>query len=290
MSSLAVRSSGATGREFDLSSAALAEIIGLVRDDTGIHLTDAKGELIYSRLAKRLRVCGLADFGSYLSLIKSQQGIEEREEMVSAITTNVTNFNREPHHFEHFRKTALPELLTKLRQGKSVRIWSAGCSDGREPFTLAFAILDAFPDAARSDFKILATDIDKKSLATANSGIYSADKIRHLPDAVADKWFDKSGDEMRVKDAARQMIRFNRLNLMGDWPMRRKFDSMFCRNVLIYFENDVQSNLFSRFAANLNDRAYMYIGHSERVIGPAEALFKPIGITTYHFHENGFAT
>ncbi len=290
MSALAARRSNDSGREFDLSAAALSEIIGLVRSDTGIHLTDAKGELIYSRLAKRLRVCGLADFGSYLALIKSKPGIAEREEMVSAITTNVTNFNREPHHFEHFRQTALPDLVSKLRQGKSVRIWSAGCSDGREPFTLAFAILDAFPDAAKSDFRILATDIDKKSLATASSGIYSSDKIRHLPDAVAKKWFDNSGDELRVKDTARQLIRFNRLNLMGDWPMRRKFDAMFCRNVLIYFENDVQSKLFSRFADGLNDQAYMYIGHSERVIGPAEQLFKPVGITTYQFHANGHAT
>lgn len=290
MNALAARSSSGAGREFELSAASLSEIIGLVRADTGIHLTDAKGELIYSRLAKRLRVCALADFETYLALIKSEAGAGEREEMVSAITTNVTNFNREPHHFQHFRTTALPDLIAKLKQGKSVRIWSAGCSDGREPYTLAFAILDAFPDAIKSDFRILATDIDKKCLEVANSGIYSADKIRHLPDAVANKWFDKSGDELRVKQSARQLIRFNRLNLMGDWPMRRKFDAMLCRNVLIYFETDVQSKLFSRFANGLNDQSYMYIGHSERVVGPAEAFFKPVGITTYQFKANGLET
>lgn len=276
-----------TVREYSLSDREFASIAALVRDEVGINLTEAKRDLVYSRLVKRLRALRLADFGAYLELVATPAGEAERRELISAITTNVTNFYREPHHFEHLAQKVMPLLQQRLAQGQPIRLWSAGSSDGREAYTMACTILDAIPDAARRNLKILATDIDHNSLRTAENGEYSAEMGSKIPPKVRDRYFRNTATGVQVKPEVRELVTFRTLNLMHEWPFKLKFDVIFCRNVLIYFTQDVQAGVLSRFCSVLKPEAYVYIGHSERVSGPAAQLLRPEGITTYHYLAGG---
>lgn len=271
------------GRDYVLTDKQFAAIAKLVRDEAGINLTEAKRDLVFSRLVKRLRRLAIPDFGAYIELVGSPAGVEERRELISAITTNVTNFYREPHHFEHLETEVMPELSRRLTQGESVRMWSAGCSDGREPYTMACTVLQAFPDVARYNFRILASDIDHNSLAKAKEGHYSNEMIDKAPPAIRDRYFKRSADYAEPNAQVRNLIAFRFLNLLHDWPFKQKFDVIFCRNVLIYFEQDLQAKLFSRFCSVLKPGGHLYIGHSERVSGPASSALRQIGVTTYHY-------
>lgn len=274
-------------RAYVLTDADFTAISALVLQRSGIHLGDAKKDLVYSRLTKRIRVRKLKGFSEYLEFVKSGAGTAEREELISAITTNVTNFNREGHHFEHFSSEVAPGLIERARRGEPIRMWSAACSDGREPFTLAMSLLNKMPEAGNFNIKILATDIDRKSIQIANTGQYTADMVNRLDRATVDKWFEKSGDMMQVKQVVRDMVQFNVLNFLDDWPMKRKFDVIFCRNALIYFKADMQENIFDGFTRFLHDDAYMYIGHSERIVGRAVDKFKSVGPTSFQYKPKG---
>ncbi len=211
--------------------------------------------------------------------------------MLAALTTNVTRFFREPHHFEHLRRQVLPPLAEAARQGGRVRFWSAACSNGAEAFSIALTVLAVMPDAPSLDVKVLATDIDPNMIAEGNRGVYSDTMIQPVPADLRLRWFtpsrDADGKTWTVGDELRALVAFRELNLVGSWPMRGKFDAIFCRNVVIYFEDETQVRLWSRFAPYLMPGGRLYIGHSERLTGPAAALFASEGITTYRLKRGG---
>jgi chemotaxis protein methyltransferase CheR len=236
-----------------------------------------------------LRALGLESFRDYCELVSSHAGLSERQQMLAALTTNVTRFFREPHHFEHLRKQVLPPLIEKAKRGGRVRFWSAACSNGCEPYSIALTVLSVLSDAANYDIKILATDIDPNMVAEATAGVYSDTLMQPVPSDQRLRWFSaERGAEGKIwtaSDTLRSLISFRELNLIGNWPMRGQFDAIFCRNVVIYFESDTQAKLWSRFAPQLSPGGYLYIGHSERVSGPATSLFENEGITTYRLRQ-----
>jgi len=238
--------------------------------------------LVYSRLAKRLRALGLNSFKDYCALVAGAEGLDERQKMLAALTTNVTRFFREPHHFDHLRDKVLPPLLEAARRGGKVRIWSAACSSGQEPFSIAMTILSLMPEAPQKNVRILATDIDPNMVAEGRGGAYAPHLLEGIPETYRKRWTSSRADgRVQMSDDLRSLITFNELNLIGDWPMKGKFDAIFCRNVAIYFEDDTQSRLWSRFAPLNAPGGVLYIGHSERIQGPAVADYKPDGVTTY---------
>jgi chemotaxis protein methyltransferase CheR len=246
----------------------------------GLHLPAGKRDLVYARLIKRLRALGLQDFQSYCRLLDSGDEAEQQQ-MLSALTTNVTHFFREGHHFETLRSLLLPPLLEMARRGDRVRLWSAGCSSGQEPYSIALTILEMMPDASRYDIRILATDVDKEILARARAGTYAAEEVDGIDQSVIGRYFQIAGGSASASAELGKLITFAELNLMNDWPMRGGFDVIFCRNVAIYFDKPTQQRLWGRFANLLRPEGHLFIGHSERISGPAETLFKGVGVTTY---------
>ncbi len=274
------RSEALVEAEFVLSRRNFENIAGLLRTESGIHLPESKAMLVYSRLAKRLRQTGCPDFDAYWELIDSPAGAQERQAMFAALTTNVTRFFREPHHFDHLKKTVLPELVATARAGGRVRLWSSACSTGEEPYSIALTVLDMLPEAARLDVKILATDIDPVVVATARAGIYRADVQSVVPQPLRDKWLarDRESGAWRVKDEVKALVTFNQLNLIGTWPIKGPFDVIFCRNVVIYFEDETQAHVWGRFHKMLAPEGRLYVGHSERVDVPG---YVSDGLTVY---------
>lgn len=251
-------------------------------EDAGIHLPASKASLVYSRLAKRLRHLGLESFRDYCALVGSPSGTEERVQMIAALTTNVTRFFREPHHFDHLKSRVIAPRIADIRGGGRLRIWSAGCSSGQEPFSIALSILALMPDVRGFDVRILGTDINPHVLETARRGVYAAEEIVSVPLDLRRAWMENTGTgAMKLDDAARGLVTFRTLNLMGRWPMRGPFDAVFCRNVLIYFDEKTQTRLLNRITSLLAPGGYLYLGHSERLVGPAEAMFRADGTTSY---------
>ena len=283
MSTAAPASTGSIVQgEFSLTVKDFDRLAGVLHAETGITLNEGKATLLYSRLAKRLRALGMAGFGDYCNLIADPaHGKEERGRMIRALTTNVTRFFREPHHFDHLRDTVLPPLLRQAERGGRVRIWSAACSSGQEPYSIALTILKLMPDVARLDVKVLATDIDTAVLSQARTGTYSAEAVEAIPADLRGRWLQRVDDGFQVHDVVRQLITFRELNLIGEWPMRARFDAIFCRNVVIYFAEATQAQIWQRFSPMLTKGGFLYIGHSERLSGPALADFTSEGITTY---------
>ncbi len=278
--------------EFAFSWAEFREIAALVHSRAGIVLGDNKVNLVYSRLAKRLRALGLQNFRDYCALIRSTEGVDEQQKMIAAITTNVTRFFREPHHFDHFRERLVPRLERELDRAGRVRIWSAGCSSGEEPYSIAMTLLDALPDAVSRDVLVLATDIDTNMLERGENGRYDAAQAESIPLPLRKKWLvpERSGATMgfRVSDSVRALVRFRELNLLSAWPMKGQFDAIFCRNVLIYFDEPTQKNIWARFATLMKPGGTLYIGHSERI--PPDGLpFELCGQTTYALLPGGSA-
>ena len=271
--------------EFAFTAEDFARGAALLREDSGIHLPDSKATLVYSRLAKRLRALGLESFGQYIKLVASDDGAEERRSMLAALTTNVTRFFREPHHFDHLRDHALPALLDQARAGGRVRIWSAGCSSGEEPYTIALTLLSALPEIGDLDVRILATDIDPVIIRRARAGVYDEDAISAIPSGARSRYLERAdGGGWSVGPAVRRLITFNELNLMGPWPMKGQFQVIFCRNVAIYFDDPTQERLWDRYADSLSPGGRLYIGHSERV---SSARFEPDGLTSYRLRSPG---
>jgi len=269
--------------EFAFTDDDFRRIASLLHGETGIVLSEGKATLVYSRLAKRLRALGLDSFKAYCALVASDAGVGERQDMFAALTTNVTRFFREPHHFEHLKTKVLPPLIEAARRGGKIRIWSAACSSGQEPYSAAMTILSLAPDAANLDIKILATDLDPNMVAQGRAGVYPQALLQGVPGDMRSRWFSPAPGEaaLQIADEARAMVAFRELNLIGDWPMRGRFDAIFCRNVVIYFGEDTQAKIWSRFAPMLTPSGVLYIGHSERVSGPATGRFRPDGVTTY---------
>ena len=274
--------------EFPLTADDFRRIAAMLHADAGISLHDHKATLVYSRLAKRLRALGLRSFRDYCALVADETGVDERQRMLAALTTNVTRFFREPHHFEHLRTTALPPLLDAARRGGRVRLWSAACSNGSEAYSMGMVVLDLLPEAAALDIKILASDIDPNMIAHAREGSFPASALLPAPPESTRRWFKPVGpgsDELEAGPELRNLIAFRELNLIGDWPMKGRFDVIFCRNVVIYFEEETQSRIWSRFLPHLTQGGRLYIGHSERLTGPAAARFASDGITIHRLRE-----
>lgn len=268
--------------EYPLTRKDLAEIAGMIYSDAGIALNETKASLVYSRLSKRLRQIGLNSFRDYCDLVGSAAGADERREMLSFLTTNFTRFFRENHHFDHLRATVLPDLLTRAKAGGRVRIWSAGCSDGQEPYSIALTLLSMAPNVASMDVKVLATDIDPKIIAQAKAGIYDAQSIETVDAAMRSKWFTQTPEKRwQISDQVKQLISFKELNLMAQWPFRGPFDVIFCRNVVIYFDEPTQAKIWVRYADLLPTGGHLYIGHSERLSGDGKDRFENTAITTY---------
>jgi chemotaxis protein methyltransferase CheR len=267
--------------EFLFTDDDFRKIAQILHSHAGIALAEGKAALVYSRLAKRLRSLGLRSFRDYCALVEGAHGLDERQAMMAALTTNVTRYFREPHHFDHLRDVVLPKLAERAKRGGRIRLWSAACSNGQEPYSMAITVLSALPDAANLDVKILATDIDPNMVAEGRAGIYREDAVAPVPLELRRKWFKKAGGDWEVADELRQLVSFRELNLIGDWPMRGKFDAIFCRNVVIYFDEPTQEKVWSRFAPMLEPAGTLYIGHSERVTGPATKVFETTGLTTY---------
>lgn len=273
-----------TLEEGAISDTDFARIAQLVREMMGIDLQPHKRTMVASRLSKRLRATGFDSVDAYIDYMLSPQGKDEQSRFVSAYTTNMTRFNREGHHFEQLAEEFLPGLMEKARRGERIRIWSAGCSSGEEPYGLAFHVLDACPEAGSLDVKILATDIDTEILATAKRGVYPTSSTTSLPNGQAEKYFsphEGARDRSSVCDKARNLISFRRLNLHGEWPFSGKFDIIMCRNVAIYFDAPTQSRLWRRFGEQLSHNGLLFLGHSEG-IGPEHAdMFETAGRGVY---------
>lgn len=271
----------------DLSESDFQQISDIIDQACGIVLSEGKKGLVKSRLQKRIRELGLQTYADYIALVRSEHGADEMSELVSAISTNVTSFNREEHHFSHFEAAVIPKLVKMISNGETIRIWSAGCSNGSEPFTVACRLAEAISTVNRKNCKILATDIDKYSLATGNSGLYSADMVTKMPSETIGRWFTEQDGNFQISRKLQELVSFKYLNLIQPWPITKQYDAIFCRNVMIYFSEAIQESLFQKFSKHLKPGAFLYIGHSERVVGPAAHHFKPVGATTYRFEPGG---
>jgi chemotaxis protein methyltransferase CheR len=269
--------------EFPFTNEDFSRIALLLRQESGIHLRASKTALVYSRLTKRLRALHIDNFREYCKLLAASS--DERVNMLAALTTNVTRFFREPHHFEHLKSHVLPDLLDAARRGAPVRLWSAGCSSGQEAYSIALAILSLAPEAAARDVRVLATDIDPVMVARGRKGVYGSAELRDVPLEMKRRWFEPVAGEargvLRANDELRALVAFRELNLNGPWPMRGQFHAIFCRNVVIYFDEATQSQLWSRMLPLLSPGGCLYIGHSERVSGPAQNAFESAAITAY---------
>jgi len=271
-------------RDFTLTDKDFERIRKLVIEHTGIALSDAKRNLVYGRLAKRLRKMDIGDFGSYIQLLESPGGEEELANFTNAITTNLTSFFRENHHFDYLKTNVLPGILRDNAATKRIRVWSAGCSTGEEPYSIAMAIREVIPESKDWDIKILATDLDTNVLAHAQAGVYTLERLNNVSDARMKKWFLRgkgaNQDSVKIRSELQQLISFKQLNLMKDWPIKNQFDIIFCRNVVIYFDKPTQKVLFKRYHGVLKDNGHMFIGHSETLYKVSNE-FNLIGNTTY---------
>lgn len=278
--------------EIALSEREFTRIRKRVYKIAGISLSDAKRTLVVSRLSKIVRSLGLSSFDQYLEYLESKGQADDDQDFVNALTTNLTRFFREDHHFDHL-KTHVANLIahrprTSGRGQPRLRIWSAGCSTGQEPYTVALDLLASFPELKRWDFKILATDIDSNVVAKAATGIYPASELNGLSSQRM-ALFDKMGDgSIRIPQAAASLVTFKILNLMAPWPVKGPFDAIFCRNVAIYFDKPTQGQLFDRLGQVLAPDGFLYIGHSENLQAVSKG-YKLVGKTIYQLKQNSNA-
>lgn len=268
-------------REFSLSEAEYRTIRDRVYDLAGIKLGDQKQDLVYSRLTKRIRALGLADFASYLEFLDDPQGQHEVEQMLNALTTNLTSLFREAHHFDHLINEAIRSSLDQQKgPDKRLRIWSSACSTGEEPYSIAMALMESKINWSNIDARILATDLNTDVLKRASLGRYNATILAKCPAAYRTYFQPTSGGVNEVKALVKNLISFRQLNLLGNWPMKGQFDVIFCRNVLIYFDNETKTRLIDRFVNILKPKGWLYLGHSESASGNHPSLI-PTGRTIY---------
>lgn len=266
-----------TGKEFDFTMRDFERVRALIHERAGIALSPTKQEMVYSRLARRLRANGIQSFSAYLYELEQGAAESEWEAFVNALTTNLTAFFRESHHFpllaEHVRKAVAP-----------VSIWCSASSTGEEPYSIAIALCEAF-GTLTPPAHIIATDIDTNVLATASAGVYSMDKLEKLSPERLRRFFQRGigphAGSGRVRPELRKLITFEQLNLLSkSWPLSGPFDAIFCRNVMIYFDKPTQRKILSRFAPLMKNDALLFAGHSENFLYVSEA-FRLRGKTVY---------
>jgi chemotaxis protein methyltransferase CheR len=267
----------------DLPEREFIALSEMVHRETGILLPDTKRELVRSRLGKRLRAHGISHFPDYFQLIENDPS--ERAAALDALTTNHTSFFRENHHFEHFAAEVRPVLLRRAAQGERVRLWSSASSTGEEPYSLAMTLLGTDRNEgariAGSDTMILATDLSPSVIAKAKAATYPLTTTAAVPRPLASTWLRNRDGQSVIDPLCAGLVRYRELNLMQDWPFQGKFDVIFCRNVMIYFDDPTKERLQRRLVERLLPGGYFYIGHSERLIGYAAERCRPIGHTIY---------
>lgn len=256
-----------------MTAAQFERIAEEVRQRSGIQLPKGKEDLVQGRLSRRIRILGLAGFDEYLRYLARDESGAELGAMIDALTTNVTSFFREPAHFTYLTEQVVPEAA---QRGRRLRIWSAGCSNGAEPYTIAMTLRDAISDVSRWDIRILATDLSTTVLDTARKAEYPADVLRNVSPAVLRKHFTgvmgAEGNSYKVRDELTKMVTIGQLNLLGPWPMQSQFDAIFCRNVMIYFDRPTRAQLVDRYTKQLRPGGHLLVGHSESLSGMAPGL------------------
>lgn len=255
-----------------------------VLQQCGISLGDHKRQLVQGRLLRRLRALNLSGFEAYCDLLRRDPE-SELGELASCISTNVTSFFREMHHYDLLVDELLPRWLAEKKGGGRLRIWSAGCSTGEEPYALAMVLAEAIERTGIAiDAKILATDLSPQALEAARKGVYPVDRLGGVSDARRKRWFLRGEGSfdgyVQVHPRLRELVAIQPLNLLHEWPMHGKFDAIFCRNVVIYFDKPTKQRLFSRYAGMLESHGYLFLGHSESMYGLSED-FDLIGRTVY---------
>lgn len=267
-------------KEYQYSDANFVFLQGKAEELAGIHLESCKKEMVYSRVSRILRQHNLKSFDEFCEMLNSDNE-SYNNEFINAITTNLTFFFREKHHFEFLKSKVIPDLIIKNAKSKRIRIWSAGCSTGEEPYSIAFVFHELLSQDRSWDVKILATDIDSDVLNRARKGIYSELSAEKIPTLDVDRYFIKSDSQLAVKSDYKNLVYFKKLNLFDDeWPMSKPFDVIFCRNVMIYFVREMQLKLINRYYQNLDQNGILILGHSESVPGSFKNL-KFLGNTIY---------
>lgn len=272
---------------FRLDPEDFARLARLVQAEGGICLSEAKAVMVRTRLVRRLRALGLRSFAAYVDIVEGtgDGAAREREEMLSALTTNVTRFFREPHHFDMLRDQVLPGLAARARAGGRVRLWSAGCSTGEEAYSLALTVLDVLPDAPALDVRILATDLDRRVLAAGMAGLYPERAAQSIPAPLRTRHFrqvaGEGGTRYSASPALRALVSFRQLNLAQPWPLRGHFDAILCRNVVIYFDEATERRVWSGFSERLHPGGWLFIGHSERIDTGTLPALESDGVSSY---------
>jgi chemotaxis protein methyltransferase CheR len=258
-----------TKKEFHFSKGHFDKLRSIVTAHSGIVLSDAKQDMVYSRLVRRLRQTGIDNFDEYCQLLDDSGDSADSEftHFINAITTNLTSFFRENHHFEMLANSVLPEIIEKNKYKKRLRIWSAGCSTGMETYSIAMVVKEFMADKPDWDIKILATDLDTNVIETATQGIYDLDSISGVSDQRFNTWFrcgsGENANKVKISKQLKSLISFKPLNLLQPFPFTGPMDIIFCRNVVIYFDKETQRVLFKKFADIHESHGYLFIGHSE---------------------------
>ncbi len=274
---------GSIAGDFQLSQAEFERIRVLVREHTGIALSEAKRQLVYGRLSRRLRALKLDSFSAYIELLERGEP-EELEEFTNAVTTNLTSFFREPHHFEYLGQQMLPQALARNAGLGRLRTWCCAASTGEEPYSIAMVLRESQVKLVGWGAKLLATDLDSSVLAHGKRGLYARERFSGMSPKRVARFFReiKDGNEQKLEasEELRNLITFKQLNLMHEWPMKGPFDAIFCRNVIIYFDKDTQRLLFERMAALQRPGDHLFLGHSESLYRVCER-YELIGRTIY---------
>lgn len=268
-------------REFTFTANDFARVRKLIYQHAGISLSEAKTDMVYSRVGRRLRTLGLDTFKEYLDYLEGQQDPAEWEAFTNALTTNLTSFFREEHHF-----SILANHLLKLQ--KPIRIWCSAASTGEEPYTIAMTACEAF-GTLRPPVEIIATDIDTNVLAVASKGVYPYERVSKLSEKRRKDFFQKGvgaqEGSVRVRSELRNLITFSQLNLLDEtWPLKESFDAIFCRNVMIYFDKPTQSKILNKFVPIMKPHTLLFAGHSENFMYVSNAL-QLLGKTVYQLKQ-----
>jgi chemotaxis protein methyltransferase CheR len=263
----------------DMTDAQYMLVSGLVKKLCGIDLSRGKKQLVTARLLKRMRTLGGMSFGRYIRFVRDDETGAELAAMLDILSTNQTKFHRHTDHFTHLQDEALPRLAGEAdEQGRGLKIWSAGCSSGEEPYGIAMVMRECLTEEQVGSARILATDLSLRMLAKAHRGVYPPARVTDVPEPIREKYFDRqgSGEEtrLRVRDEIRGMVSFARLNLVDDWPMRGPFDLIFCRNVMIYFDRDTQVRTVGRFHTLLKPGGLLYLGSAETLVAARDGFTK----------------
>ncbi len=257
----------------------------VVGQNAGIVLGPSKRHLVQGRLSRRIRELRLDSFAAYCQHVRNS-GPEELVILINALTTNVTAFFRENHHFEQLANRMLPDAMRRNAGSRRIRIWSAGCSSGEEPYSIAMTVAESLPAGQPWDVRILATDIDSHIVQTAAEGVYPVERLSGMPDQVKRqrRWLRRGSGSLegmvKVKPELSRLVSFGVLNLHAEWPVRGPFDIVFCRNVMIYFDQPTRERLIARFAHVLAEGGHLCLGHSESIHDP-NGPFRLVGRTIY---------